>query len=164
MIKGAIFDLDGTIVDSMFIWDTIGEEYLLSLGITPKENLAQTFKTFTLTESAKYYREHYGVKLTVKQITDGINNMVAEIYRTKVTLKPGAYDFLKRLHKSGVKMCVATVTDKDIAEDVLNRLNVREYFSKIYTCADIGYGKQNPEIYRQALKYLGTQKKRNGSF
>ena len=164
MIKGAIFDLDGTIIDSMFIWDRIGEEYLLSLGITPKENLAQTFKTFTLTESANYYRKHYGVKLTVKQITEGINNMVAEIYRTKVTLKPGAYDFLKRLHKIGVKMCIATVTDIDIAEDVLERLNISEYFSKIFTCAEVGSGKQNPEIYRQALKYLGTQKSETAVF
>ena len=158
MIKGAIFDLDGTIIDSMFIWDTIGEDYLRSLGKEPKENLAEAFKTFTLNQAAEYYRNNYGIKLSIQEIVEGINNMVDEIYRTKVALKPGVSDFLKRLQRSGVKMCVATVTDRSIVEDVLSRLNVREYFSEIFTCAEVGYNKETPEIYRQALKYLGTPK------
>ena len=158
MIKGAIFDLDGTLIDSMFIWDTIGEDYLKSFGIEPKENLAEIFKTFTLEQAAEYYRKQYGVTLSVEEIVDGINNMVAEIYRTKVTLKPGASDFLKRLQRSDVKMCIATVTDRPIVEDVLKRLNVCEYFSAIFTCAEVGYNKETPEIYREALNHLGTPK------
>ncbi len=158
MIKGAIFDLDGTILDSMFIWDTIGEEYLRSLGMVPKENLAEVFKTFTLKQAAEYYRSHYGIELSANEIVEGINNMVAEIYRTKVVLKPGVSDFLKRLQSSGVKMCVATVTDRTIVEDVLKRLKIYEYFSGIFTCAEVGFGKETPEIYRQALHHLGTEK------
>ena len=119
MIKGAIFDLDGTLFDSMFIWDTIGEEYLRSLGMVPKENLAEVFKTFTLEQAAEYYRNYYDIKLSKAEIIEGINNMVAEIYRTRVVLKPGVSDFLKRLQRSGVKMCIATVTDRLIVEDVL---------------------------------------------
>ena len=158
MIKGAIFDLDGTVLDSMFIWDTIGEDYLRSLGKEPRENLAEVFKTFTLTQAAEYYRSQYDIKLSIDEIVDGINNMVAEIYRTKVALKPGVSDFLKRLQRSGVKMCIATVTDRHIAEAVLKRLGVREYFSEIFTCAEVCYNKETPEIYREALKHLGTPK------
>jgi len=158
MIKGAIFDLDGTIIDSMFIWDTVGEDYLRSLGKEPKENIAEVFKTFTLTQAAEYYRNNYGIKMSIQEIVDGINNLVTKTYRTKVTLKPGVSDFLKRLQRLGVKMCVATVTDRSVAEDVLSRLNVREYFSEIFTCSEVGYNKETPEIYRQALKHLGTTK------
>ena len=158
MLKGAIFDLDGTLVDSMFIWDTFGEDYLKSFGIEPKENLAEVFKTFTLEQAAEYYRNHYDIKLSVKEITEGINNMVSEIYRTKVVLKPGIDDFLKRLRSAGVKMCVATVTEKTVAKEVLKRLKIDEYFSEIFTCAEVGFSKENPEIYRQALKHLGTEK------
>ena len=158
MIKGAIFDLDGTLIDSMFIWDTIGEDYLKSFGIEPKENLAEVFKTFTLEQAAEYYRNHYNIKLSVKEIVEGINDMVAEIYRTKVVLKPGISDFLKRLQTAGVKMCVATVTDRPVVEDVLKRLNIYEYFSEIFTCAEVGYNKETPEIYRQALNHLRTPK------
>ena len=158
MIKGAIFDLDGTLLDSMFIWDSFGEDYLRTLGKEPKENLTETFKTFTLEQAAEYYREHYGVTLSVGEIVDGVNEMVAEIYRTKVTLKDGVREFLEALKSQGVKMCVATVTDRPIVEDVLCNLGIRDFFTEIFTCAEVGYNKETPHIYRVALEVLGTSK------
>ena len=158
MIKGAIFDLDGTLLDSMFIWDTIGEEYLRSLGKEPHEDLKETFMTLTLEEAAEYYREHYGVTLSVKEIVDGINAMVEQTYRTKVTLKPGISEYLAWLKENGVRMCVATVTDRYLVEETLERLGVRHYFSEIFTCAEVGFGKDKPIIYQKALEHLGTEK------
>ena len=158
MIKGAIFDLDGTLLDSMFIWDTIGEDYLRSLGKEPHEDLKETFMTLTLEEAAEYYREHYKVTLSVTEIVDSINAMVEGIYRTKVTLKPGVTDYLRLLKESGVKMCVATVTDRYLVEDTLERLGILHYFSEIFTCAEVGYGKDKPIIYQKALEHLGTAK------
>ena len=158
MIKGAIFDFDGTLVDSMFIWDTFGEDYLRTLGKEPRENLTETFKTFTLEQAAKYYREHYGVTLSVGEIVDGVNEMVSEIYRTKVALKNGVPEFLHDLQSKGVKMCVATVTDRPIVEDVLVSLGIRDFFVEILTCAEVGYNKETPHIYRAALGVLGTKK------
>ena len=158
MIKGAIFDFDGTLVDSMFIWDSFGEDYLRTLGKEPKENLTETFKTFTLEQAAEYYRKNYGVTLSVEEIVDGVNEMVAEIYRTKVTLKDGVRAFLEGLRAQDVKMCVATVTDRAIVEDVLNRLGIRDFFVEILTCAEVGYNKETPHIYRAALEVLGTKK------
>ena len=158
MIKGAIFDFDGTLVDSMFIWDTFGEDYLRTLGKEPKENLTETFKTFTLEQAAEYYREHYGVSLSVGEIVDGVNEMVSEIYRTKVALKKGVLEFLRDLRSKGVKMCVATVTDRPIVEDVLVSLGIRDFFVEILTCAELGCNKETPHIYRAALEVLGTKK------
>ena len=158
MIKGAIFDLDGTLLDSMSIWDTVGEDYLRSLGIEPREDLSETFKTFTLEESAEYYRTHYGVALSVEEIVDGVNAMIEDFYRNTVPLKKGVSEFLEGLSKGGVRMCVATVTDKYLAEAALSRLQVRQYFGEIFTTADIGCGKNDPKIYRTALAYLGTEK------
>ena len=159
MIKGAIFDLDGTLLDSMFIWDTIGEDYLRSIGIEPRENLAETFKTFTLEESAEYYRTHYGVTLSVEKIVNGVNLMIEDFYRNTVLLKEGVAEFLARLSNGGVKMCIATVTDKYLVEAALIRLNVRQYFGEIFTTAEVGCGKNDPKIYRTALAYLGTEKR-----
>ena len=158
MIKGAIFDLDGTLLDSMFIWDTIGEDYLRSLGKEPHEDLKETFMTLTLEEAAVYYREHYGVTLFVKEIVDGVNAMVEQTYRTKVTLKPGIAEYLAWLKENGVRMCVATVTDRYLVEETLERLGVRHYFSEIFTCAEVGFGKDKPVIYQKALGHLGTEK------
>ena len=156
MIKGAIFDLDGTLLDSMFIWDTIGEDYLRSLGKEPRENLKEAFMTLTLEEAAEYYRAHYGVTLSVKKIVDGVNAMVEEAYRTKVTLKPGIAEYLSWLKDNGVKMCVATVTDRYLAEETLARLGILHFFSEIFTCAEVGFGKDKPIIYQKAQEHLGT--------
>ena len=158
MIKGAIFDLDGTILDSMFIWDTIGEDYLRSLSKEPKENLKETFKTFTLEQAAEYYRENYGVKLSVNEIVDGVNKMVEQYYAETVKLKPDIEVFLEKLKAKGVKMCIATVTDKPLVETGLVRLGVRDYFSEIFACSEVGHNKEEPHIYREAQKHLGTDK------
>lgn len=158
MLTGAIFDFDGTLLDSMFIWDTIGEDYLRTLGKEPHEDLKETFMTLTLEEAAEYYREHYKVTLSVTEIVDSINAMVEGIYRTKVTLKPGVTDYLRLLKERGVKMCVATVTDRYLVEDTLERLGILHYFCGIFTCAEVGYGKDKPIIYQKALEHLGTAK------
>lgn len=158
MIKGAIFDLDGTLLDSMSIWDTIGGDYLRSLGIEPKENLAETFKTFTMEESAEYYRAHYGVTFSISEIVDGVNDMIEDYYKNMIPLKNGVADFLESLFVNGVRMCIATVTDKYLAEAALTRLGVRAYFSEIFTSSDAGIGKENPKIYRAALAHLGQKK------
>ena len=158
MLTGAIFDFDGTLLDSMFIWDTIGEDYLRTLGKEPHEDLKETFMTLTLEEAAEYYREHYKVTLSVTEIVDSINAMVEGIYRTKVTLKPGIMAYLRLLKERGVKMCVATVTDRYLVEDTLERLGILHYFSEIFTCAEVGYGKDKPIIYQKALEHLGTAK------
>ena len=158
MLKGAIFDFDGTLVDSMYIWDTIGEDYLRSLGKEPHEDLKETFMTLTLEEAAEYYRTHYGVTLSVKEIVDGVNTMVEGIYRTRVALKQGVADFLAQLKDNGTRMCIATVTDRYLVEETLDRLGILQYFSEIFTCAEVGYGKDKPIIYRKALEHLGTTK------
>lgn len=158
MLKGAIFDFDGTLVDSMFIWETFGEDYLRTLGKEPKENLRDTFSDFTLEQAAEYYQKHYGVTLSVEEIVTGVNRMVAETYRNKVGLKSGVAKFLQKFYSKGVKMCVATLTDKYLVDEVLERLGVRKYFAEIFTTAEIGKSKKEPHIYRRALAYMGTDK------
>ena len=158
MIKGAIFDLDGTLLDSMWIWDTIGETYLLSLGITPKEDINALFRTFSLTQAAEYYIKNYNVRLSVEQIMEGVNKIVEEYYFNTVQLKNGVKEFLQILRKNNVKMCIATVTDRYQVEAALKRIGIKDYFTDILTCREIGHGKNQPIIYREALKKLGTKK------
>lgn len=158
MLKGAIFDFDGTLVDSMFIWETFGEDYLRSLGKEPKENLRDTFSVFTLEQAAEYYQKYYDITLSVEEIVNGINSMVAKLYREKVALKSGVAEFLEKLYSKGAKMCVATLTDKDLVEEVLERLGVRGCFSEIFTTSGVGHSKKEPHIYRKALEFLGTSR------
>ena len=159
MIKGAIFDADGTLLDSMSVWDTIGEKYLRSIGCKPREDLAKIFKNMNLHQAACYYRKEYGVSLSVNEITKGVNGMLRQYYLTEVKLKPGVMDFLVRLNECSVKMCVATASGKELISGALCRLGVIEYFSEIFTCAVAGKGKDSPDIYRQAIRFMHTEKK-----
>lgn len=155
-IKGAIFDLDGTLLDSMFIWDRIGEEYLISRGITPKENLKERFKSMSLVQAAEHYRQEYGISDSIDEICDGVNRMIEHLYRDKVLPKEGAADCLRLLQEQGVKMCVATATDRYLAEAALRRTGLLQFFSEIFTCTEVGFGKDQPAIYHAACNHLGT--------
>jgi HAD superfamily hydrolase (TIGR01509 family) len=157
-IRGAIFDVDGTLLDSMFIWDTIGEAYLRSIGYQPKENLNETFKNMSLHQAARYYQTEYGVTLSIDEIMDGVNAMLERYYRFEVPLKPGVAELLERLRQSGVKLCIATATDRHLVEAALDRCGVLSCFGEIFTCNEVGHGKDEPDIFEAALRFLGTEK------
>ena len=157
-IRGAIFDVDGTLLDSMFIWDTIGETYLRSIGYQPKENLNETFKNMSLRQAARYYQTEYGVTLSIDQIMDGVNAMLERYYRFEVPLKPGVAELLERLRQDGVKLCIATATDRHLVEAALDRCGVLSCFGEIFTCNEVGHGKDEPDIFEAALRFLGTRK------
>lgn len=157
-INGAIFDLDGTLLDSMFIWDSIGSEYLLSKGIIPRENLYETFKNMSLHQAALYYQSEYGLTESTDVIIAGVNQRIAHFYENQVPAKPGVPEALEMLKNRGVKMCIATATDLPLAQSALNRCGIRHYFGEIFTCHSIGHGKDEPHIFNAALTYLGTPK------
>lgn len=119
MITGAIFDLDGTLMDSMYIWDSIGSDYLLSRGITPKGNLNEIFKNMSLYQAALYYQDEYGLKDDVGAILDGVNSMIEGYYTKDVAPKDGITGLLDKLLDKNVKMCIATATDKHLVEAAL---------------------------------------------
>lgn len=158
MIKGAIFDLDGTIFDSNPIWSNIGERYLLSIGVTPKENLSEAFRTASLYQAACHIVEEYKVHFTVDEIMDGVNKLVENFYMNEAPLKSGVYEFLQSLNEMGVKMCVATATDRHLVSAALERVGISDFFSEIFTCNSVGASKDKPKIFRDALTHLKTEK------
>ncbi|MEG1778686.1 MAG: HAD family phosphatase [Oscillospiraceae bacterium] len=157
-IKGAIFDLDGTLLDSMFIWNTIGEAYLMDRGITPEEGLNDKFNTMSIIQAAEYYREHYPLSESVEEIIDGINRMIDHFYADTIVLKKGVLEMLKALKADGVKMCIATATDRYMVEAALKKNGIFDFFSEIFTCTEVGFGKDSPVIFQKALASLGTDK------
>lgn len=157
-IKGVIFDLDGTLIDSMSIWETLGEDYLLNRGITPEKGLNEKFESMSMVQAAEYYRANYGISDSVEIIIADINHMIENFYTNDVQAKNGVISMLKELQDRGVKMCIATATESYLAEEALKLTKMDGYFSHILTCTEIGFGKDSPVIFEEALKIIGTTK------
>ena len=157
-IKGAIFDLDGTILDSMFIWSEIGYKFLEKKNIHLPAGADEQFTTMSLMEAAEYYIKHFDNTATIEGIVADINSLVEDFYFNEVLKKPGIEEFLEFLKNRGVKMCVATATDKYMVEKALERNGLLHYFSEIYTCNGVGAGKNSSLIYDISLEHLGTTK------
>ena len=157
-IKGVIFDLDGTILDSMHIWSDIGLLFLKNKGIEAPEGIEDEFVKMSMVQAAEYYIKNIDPTATVMDIVNEVNSLVQGFYFNEVIKKDGVEDFLKFLKSKDVKMCIATATDKHLVEKALERNGILEYFSEIFTCSSVGAGKDTPVIYDVALEFLGTPK------
>ncbi len=157
-MMGAIFDLDGTLLDSMHVWQRFGALYLESRGIGAPPDLTETLKTMSLPQAASYFRETFGFEETQQELLAQFGELLVRQYRERVSLKGHVLPFLRRLKSAGVRMCVATATDKGAAGAALERLGALEFFDFILCCADVGCGKESPAIYLAALERLGTAK------
>lgn len=157
-IKCAIFDFDGTLFDSMFIWDEIGERYLRSLGKEPNPSMREAVRTLSLYQAACYLRREYDLPLSTEGIMKGINQMIEHFYLSEILPKPGVCEFLEHMKKAGISMCIATASERYQIEAALKRCGMSQYFDAIFTCSEIGHGKEEPFIFRQAMEVCGAER------
>lgn len=148
--------MDGVVLDSMTIWDKAGEMYLSNLGIQAEPGLARIMNCMSMTEGAVYLKERYGLDLSGEEIINGINQTIEDFYSYQVRLKEGAEQFLKDMHKHGIRIVAATSSDRQVFERALKRLNVICYFDRIFTSTEIGAGKVKPDIFLVSAEHMGT--------
>lgn len=150
--QGFILDLDGTLLDSMGVWEHLGEEYLRMQDVTAiPPDLNNRLRPMSLRQSADFLIDRFGIRRTPDQVIVEIDGMIADAYRHRVRLKPGVRGFLER--NKAMRMGIATETDGDLAKAALRRLRIDTYFAFILTAAQAG-GKQDPDIYRRAAEKL----------
>jgi HAD superfamily hydrolase (TIGR01509 family) len=150
----AIFDMDGTLIDSMIFWKKLASEYLGSKGISNiTTDTMERIKTMTMSESAALFKTEFG--LSGNPETE-MNAMMDEHYRNDIPLKPGVREYLQMLKVRGVRMCVASATAEHLMESCLTRLGVRELFDFLLSCETVGAGKSSPLVYHESAKRLGA--------
>ena len=157
MIKGVIFDVDGVLLNSMPVWENLGELYLNSLGLEAEKDLGEILFTMSLEEGAEYLITQYGIDKSVEEVVNGLNREVRDFYAEKVPLKEGVRQYLSEFRARGIPMVIATSGDRKNTEAALRRLKVLSYFQGIYTCSEIGIGKDQPDIYFAAALQLDTE-------
>ena len=157
-LKCAIFDFDGTLFDSMFIWDMVGEVYLRSLGKEPKPSMREDIRALSLYQSSCYFKEEYDMDLSVEEIMAGINKTIENFYINEVQPKSGVVDFLTRMKQQGIATCVATASEHYLIEAALQRCQMEHLFDAIFTCTEIGHGKDEPVIFRRAMEFFDADR------
>lgn len=157
-IKGAIFDMDGTLVDSLMFWDylwrQIGINYMSDETFKPSEEVDKNVRTMIYSDAMKYVREYYSIPCSesefLKFSTDGLENF----YRYEVKVKAGAHELLSYLKSQNIKLCLASASITEHIKIALDACALSEYFECVFSCADIGVGKDRPDIYLKAKDAL----------
>ena len=153
----AVFDMDGTLVDSMVYWQRLGREYLTAQGVTEgMDEVLERIKPMTMAESSALFIEAFGLPGTPESVMAEMNAVMDEHYRSDIPLKPGAADYLAALKERGVKMCVAPATPEPLARACLKRLGVLDDFEFLLSCDAVGAGKDRPDVFLEAARRLGS--------
>ena len=161
-IKGAIFDMDGTLVDSLMFWDvlwrTLGEKYCNNSAFRPNAETEKAVRTLSLQEGMHLLHRTCAMGESGDALFQTATDLCAYFYAKIVHLKPGVETFLKHCKKRGIRMCVASASERAMLNIVIKRFGLDAYFSRIFSCGDIGKGKEFPDVFEQAHVYLGTPK------
>lgn len=156
MIGGVIFDVDGTLLDSMPIWEEAASRYLLEKGKIPEEKLGKKLFSMTMEEGAVYAKEQYCLTESVQEIIFGVNNKVMNFYANEVCLKPGVRELLETLQKRNIPMVAATASDRILIEQAFLHVDIQKHFRKLFTTSEVGKGKEHPDIFLMGAKETGA--------
>lgn len=157
MIRGVIFDVDGVLLNSMPVWENLGELYLKRLGIEAEKDIREKLFSMSIEEAAGYLISRYGLDKTPEEIISGLNREVKDYYEQRVPLKEGVRQYLQEFRERKIPMAIATSGDRQNAEAALKRLKVYSFFSGIFTCSEIGSSKTQPDIYYAAALQIDTE-------
>ncbi|HHT50102.1 MAG TPA: HAD family phosphatase [Eubacteriaceae bacterium] len=147
--------MDGTLLDSIPIWSKVGELFLNSQDIVPPSDLKEALKEKTLIQAVEYFIERFDLTLTQEEILLKINDIIGYHYRNTIPLKPFVREFLDYLKNRGIIMCIATLSNKSIVKDALEKHDIASFFEFVLTSGEVGVGKDQPDIYLQACQRLG---------
>lgn len=150
--KLVIFDMDGTLLDSMPYWEHLGRNYLLQKGIDAPPQLEETIETMTLNESADYFREVFGLTLSREEIIREIGNLMDMAYRFEIPAKRGMKKLVREAKEKGMQVVVLTTSDQKLAKVALKRTGLLSYFDAVYTADQFHMGKNGPEIYERVCQ------------
>ncbi|MEG1504888.1 MAG: HAD family phosphatase [Lachnospiraceae bacterium] len=159
-IKGVIFDLDGTLVDSMWLWPAVDEEYMNKYALTMPERFHEKIEGMSFTETARYFLEEFpDLHQSIEQVQTEWLDMTLEKYTTQVTLKPGALEFITELKKRGIKFGIATSNTRKLVDATLKALGVDAFFDSVRTACEVSAGKPAPDVYLKVAQDLHTAPK-----
>ena len=164
-LTGAIFDMDGTLIDSLGFWDILWDAFSRQYGyFRPDEEADRTIRTIPMKEAMYYIHRRFGFGADGNELYETATRMIGDFYRHTVQLKPGVMEFLNWCKDRGVKMCVASATDPLLVQVAMEHCGIDGFFSHVLSCAALGKGKEEPDVFLLAREQLGTPLKETWVF
>lgn len=153
-IDAVIFDLDGSLVDSMWMWEKIDIEYLGKFDIPLPDGLQSEIEGMSFSETAVYFKERFAIPDSLEKMKADWNQMAWDKYTHEVPLKPGVPEFLENCRRHNIQLGIATSNSRELVENIAEVHNLKDYFSCIMTGCDVAKGKPSPDIYLAVAKQL----------
>lgn len=164
-IEALIFDMDGTLIDSMWVWTSIDEVFLAKYDLREPENFHEGMEGKSYTETAQYFKDIFPtLTLSIEEIMDIWTEMAYERYTTQVPLKAGAREFISKMRAEGKKIGIATSNARELVDDTLKALEIQDLIDAVCTSCEAGAGKPAPDVYLKVAEMLGIDPKQCMAF
>lgn len=158
-MKALLFDMDGTLLDSMGMWMSLESDYMRTLGVNPQEVDTDQIATLGVEETLALLKKQFGIQASTEDVKRYVQNRLHHFFSREVKLRPGVREMLSTFRELGISMAVGTATEYELAEMALKTVGIYDQFDFLQSVSTVGYSKNDRRFFYKAAERFGVEPK-----